>query len=275
MGTSTCDMLVAPGSEIGTKVIRGICGQVDGSIIPGMVGMEAGQSAFGDIYAWFRRLLLWPVENILQTLQLNESEQKACSESIAEKLIPRLSEEALLLPPGGSGELALDWLNGRRTPDADQTLRGVIAGLNLGSDAPGLFRALVESTAFGAKKIVDRFIDEGVRIDGVIALGGIAGKSPFVMQTVCDALGIPVRIVKSKQACALGAAMFAAVAAGIFPNIEAAQETMGSGFEKEYLPDSKRKEIYGKLYADYCALAEMMENRNRRHISDVTLEMNG
>src|SRR5512133_432865 len=181
MGTSTCDMIVAPKSEVGDKLVAGICGQVDGSIIPGMLGLEAGQSAFGDIYAWFKELLLWPVSEILMhTESIDKDTRNKIANEIADQLIPVLSKKAQEIPAGESGIVALDWMNGRRTPDADQTLKGAIFGLNLGSDAPGIFRALVEATAFGAKKIVDRFVSEGVRIDGIIALGGVAKKSPFV-----------------------------------------------------------------------------------------------
>lgn len=172
MGTSTCDMLVAPMDEINDRLVSGICGQVDGSIVPGMMGLEAGQSAFGDIYAWFRKLLEWPLTTLLQETSLvDEGTRQKLADEVSGKIIARLSEEAARLPIGESGLVALDWLNGRRTPDANQNLTGAITGLNLGSDAPRIFRALVEATAFGSKAINDRFMEEGVRIDGVIALG--------------------------------------------------------------------------------------------------------
>ncbi len=228
MGTSTCDMLVAPLDEMHDRLVSGICGQVDGSIVPGMLGLEAGQSAFGDIYAWFKNLLEWPLMNILHETRLVDAKtrEKLVSETSG-KIIDRLSEEASKIPIGESGLVALDWLNGRRTPDANQNLKGAITGLTLGSDAPRLFRALVEATAFGSKAINDRFIDEGVRIDGVIALGGVAKKSPFVMQVVADVLNRPIKVARSEQACALGSAMAAAVAAGIYPSTSEAQAKMG------------------------------------------------
>ena len=189
IGTSTCDMLVAPMEEMEGKLVKGICGQVDGSIIPGMLGMEAGQSAFGDVYAWFRELLLWPLDHISPEPQnLDEKTLGKLKKSISEKLIPDLSAAAEKIPVAESGILALDWLNGRRTPFANQRLKGTLSGLNLGSDAPRIFRALVEATAFGAKKIVDRFREEGVPIRGVIALGGVPKKAPFVMQVLSDVL---------------------------------------------------------------------------------------
>ncbi|MCK4350531.1 MAG: ribulokinase, partial [Candidatus Krumholzibacteria bacterium] len=191
MGTSTCDMLVAPMEEMGDKLIQGICGQVDGSVIPGMLGMEAGQSAFGDIYAWFRQLLSWPLERLIPETGLPTDLSDEAVRAIAERIVPLLSEEAARLPIDENGIVALDWMNGRRTPDADQMLKGAITCLTLGSDPPRIFRALVEATAFGAKAIVDRFIDEGVPIEGMIALGGITKKSPFIMQVVSDVLDVP------------------------------------------------------------------------------------
>jgi len=260
MGTSTCDMLVAPIKEIGNKLIHGICGQVDGSIIPGMLGMEAGQSAFGDIYAWFRKMLLWPVENILaSSMNINSATKEKLITEITENLIPLLSAEAEKLVPGESGIVALDWMNGRRTPDANQLLKGAITGLSLGSDAPKVFRALVEATAFGAKKIVDRFIEEGVKIEGVIALGGVAKKSPFVMQVVSDVLNMPIKVAKSEQACALGSAMAAAVAAGIYENVGIAQSKMGNGFEKTYYPNQKNSVVYKALYEKYSKIGSFIE----------------
>ncbi|MBI4979287.1 MAG: ribulokinase [Spirochaetes bacterium] len=260
MGTSTCDMLIAPNTEVGGKLIKGICGQVDGSIVPGMLGMEAGQSAFGDVYAWFKKLILWPTESMLgRSKALSKTAKAKLIDELSDALIAELSKAAEKIPAGETGIVALDWLNGRRTPDADQLLTGAIAGLNLGSTAPMIFRALVEATAFGAKKIVDRFEAEGVPIKSVIALGGIAKKSPFVMQTVCDVIGRPIKVAKSDQACALGAAMFAAVASGVHQNVAAAQHAMGSGFAKEYKPDSRRGEIYRTLYEKYSKLGSFVE----------------
>ncbi len=251
MGTSTCDMLVAPTAEVGHLLIKGICGQVDGSILPGMLGMEAGQSAFGDVYAWFQNVLAWPLREFL-------SEKEA--EKIIQKIIPALSEKAAALPVLETDAVALDWFNGRRTPDANHTLKGAISGLNLGSDAPRIFKALVEATAFGARRIVERFELEGVPIRQVIGIGGVSKKSPFVMQTLADVLNMPIKIVKSEQACALGAAICAATAAGIYPSISAAQAAMGSGFDAEFLPDLRKIEVYQKLYGRYLLLGNFIEN---------------
>jgi L-ribulokinase len=260
MGTSTCDILIAPLEEVGNKLVKGICGQVDGSVVPGMLGLEAGQSAFGDIYAWFKNVLMWPAESILsQTKLIDEVTKEKLLAEIADQMIPQLSIEAGKIPVGESGVLALDWMNGRRTPDANQVLKGAILGLNLGSDAPRIFRALVEATAFGAKKIVDRFISEGIPIEGIIALGGVAKKSPFIMQVVADVINKPILVARSEQACALGAAMAAAVVGGVYPDVLEAQKYMGSGFETEYRPNPENAEKYAAIYANYSRYGAVIE----------------
>ena len=260
MGTSTCDMLVAPGAEVGDKLIKGICGQVPGSVIPGMLGMEAGQSAFGDAYAWFKNVLAWPLQTLLPHTNLIDAVTAAAlQKEISDKIITELSKAAALLPLEESNELATDWLNGRRTPDANQLLKGAFTGLNLGTDAPRMFRALVEATCFGAKKIVDRFNEEGIPVKGLIGLGGVAKKSPFIMQMMADVMDMPIRIHKSEQTCALGAAMFAATAAGIYNKVEEAMVAMGQGFDAEYTPDRERTGIYKKRYEIYQAFGSFIE----------------
>jgi L-ribulokinase len=260
MGTSTCDMLVAPDRAIGAKCVAGICGQVDGSIIPGMIGLEAGQSAFGDVYAWFRDLLAWPLEAVLPKAKgLKPAEAARIAADVGDRLLETLSAEAAGVDPAESTVLALDWLNGRRTPFADQTLKGALAGLTLGSTAPKVFRALVEATAFGSKAIAEQFLKEGVAIASVIALGGIAKKSPFVLQITADVLGMPIKVVASEQACALGAGMFGAVAAGVHRTVAEAQRRMGSGFDRVFKPDAKRAAHYRKAYARYRELGAALE----------------
>jgi len=252
IGTSTCDMLIVPTEETKDILVRGICGQVDGSIIPDMEGMEAGQSAFGDIYAWFKNVIMWPVTNILTDSTLvDEATKEKLINEIASKTIAKLTQAAENIPVSESGIIALDWMNGRRTPDANQQLKGVISGLTLGSDAPRIFKALVEATAFGSKAIIDRFISEGVRVDGVIALGGVAKKSSFVMQVLADVLNMPIEVVKSEQTCALGAAMYASVIAGIHTDIFVAQNKMGHGIDKIYEPNPENTAIYQVLFEKY------------------------
>ena len=253
MGTSTCDMLVAPEVDMKGKLVKGICGQVDGSIIPGMIGLEAGQSAFGDAYAWFKNILAWPIKNLI-------SETTRIEETI-DKIISELSKQAAELPVEENSELAMDWMNGRRTPDANQLLKGSFTGLTLGTDAPKMFRALAEATCFGAKKIVDRFNDEGIPVKGLIGLGGVAKRSPFIMQTMADVMNMSIRIHKSEQTCAAGAAMFAATAAGIYPKVEDAMAAMGTGFDAEYFPDRDKTTIYFQRYRQYSDLGDFIEQQ--------------
>jgi len=259
IGTSCCDIAVSPKNEIGEKLVAGICGQVDGSVIPGMIGLEAGQSAYGDVYAWFRDLLSWPLENLLSSA-LNKKE----IDKAVDLIIPRLTEAASRINPGESSLVVLDWLNGRRTPYADQKLKGAILGVTLGTDAPKLFRALVEATAFGAKAIIERFNQENIAINQVVAIGGIPKKSPLVMQILSDVLDMPVKVAKSEQAVALGAAMFGAVVTGIYKSVEEAQKNMGSGFETTYYPDKKKAFIYNTLYAKYKKLGNILEDELRK-----------
>jgi L-ribulokinase len=246
--------MVAPYKDMQGKLIPGICGQVDGSVIPGMIGLEAGQSGFGDIYAWFKRIVGWSVES--SRLPENIKEQ------IMDEVIPSLEQEAKKIPVRENMILATDWMNGRRTPDANQLLKGSITGLTLGSTAPGIYKALVEATAFGSKAIVDRFLENGIEIESVIGIGGISQKSPFVMQTLADVLGMPIKVAKTEQACAFGAAMFAAVVAGVYSKVEDAQKAMGQGFLTEYLPDKTRHEIYKEMYKEYVSLGTFTENNN-------------
>ena len=229
MGTSTCDICVAPYDEAGGKVVKGICGQVDGSVLPGMTGFEAGQAAFGDVYAWLSRF--------------------------TGRSIASLSEEAAALPLRCDDIVALDWFNGRRTPDEDARVKATIDGLTLSSSPAQVFKALVEATAFGSRAIRERYVGEGVRMEGIIAVGGIARKSPYVMQTLCDVLGVDIDVPGTDQACALGAAMFASVAAGVYGDTSSAQKNMCSAIEVSYHPDMARHAIYDSLYDKYKKLA--------------------
>ena len=229
-GTSACDFLVA---ERVDGLIPGICGQIDGSIVPGLVGLEAGQAAFGDVYAWLRRFLSY-----------------AGDVSVA-----AIERDAAALAPGSTGLVALDWFNGRRTPYPDDTRTGAIMGLNLGTTVPMVYRALAEATVFGSKRIKDHFAAHGVTADNLVMTGGISRKSPFVMQMFADVFGQPVQIAACDQTCALGAAIFAAVAAGAYASVPEAMDHMASRIDRVYRPDPAAGEIYAKLYSKYCQLA--------------------
>ncbi|WP_316807893.1 ribulokinase [Pedobacter agri] len=267
MGTSTCDILVAPNQDLHGKLINGICGQVNGSVIPGMAGLEAGQSAFGDVYAWFKNLISWPLNHLLtESSLIDEATAVALKDELESKIIANLSKQAEALEDDDYAELAIDWLNGRRTPDANQELKGAITGLGLGTDAPRFFRALAAATCFGAKAIVDRFKEQGVPVKGIIGIGGVAKKSSYIMQMMADVLEMPIRIHRFEHTCALGAAMFAAVAAGIYPTIEAAMAAMGTGFEKEYTPNVKKKKMYRMHYQQYLGLGRYLERYNKKDV---------
>jgi L-ribulokinase len=262
MGTSTCDMMVVSSQDFNNKCVKGICGQVMGSIIPGLYGLEAGQSAFGDVYAWFKNMLLKPsIQIIEESAILTEDQKRALLHSLDSNILNKLSQQASELPLEKTSTLAVDWLNGRRTPDAEQRLEGALTHLNLGTDAVQIFHAFVEATCFGAKAIVERFKNEGIPVKGIIGLGGVAKKSAFIMQMMSDVLDMPIKIHKSDQTCALGAAMFAATAAGIYPDIKQAMLAMGPGFETEYFPNSEKTVIYQKRYLQYQKLGAFLENQ--------------
>jgi L-ribulokinase len=260
MGTSTCDVLVVPRTDQPETLVPGVCGQVDGSVLPGAIGYEAGQSAFGDVYAWFKHLLCWPLE--FMPAELGPADPAARERMVTawtDRIIPELERAALTIAPGDSAVLALDWVNGRRTPDANQRLKGAITGIQLGTDAARLYRALVEATAYGSRAIVERFRASGIRIDGAMAIGGVAKKSPFVMQTVADVMNMDITVSAADQAVALGAAMFAATAAGLHPGIADAQRAMSAGIERTYRPDPDMAARYDVLYNRYLTLGSFVE----------------
>ena len=264
MGTSTCDITVASYAHLGDKCVRGICGQVDGSVVPGMIGLEAGQSAFGDLYAWFRDLLQWPAKMLLfSSEQLDTKTATRLLQELEQKTLQALSDTAAELAPGASGITALDWLNGRRTPDADQTLSMALTGLKMGSDAPAIFHALVEAAAFGARAIIERFREEGIGVDSVVAVGGISKKSDFVMQVCADVWNCPIAVLECDQSCALGAAIFASVVGGAHDNIDNAQTVMASPISRTYLPNPENTAAYDALYKRYTALGAFVAGARR------------
>ncbi|HTX72655.1 MAG TPA: ribulokinase, partial [Rectinemataceae bacterium] len=193
MGTSTCDIMIGPKPSGAEKLVAGICGQVDGSVVKDMIGYEAGQSAFGDVFAWFRKILAWPARALPGL---------GDPQAIEDKLLPALEAEAAKIDPSESGLVALDWHNGRRTPDADQALTGALAGISLGTDAPAVYRALIESAAFGSRAIVERLRSEGVKVERVAAIGGVARKSPLVMQICSDVMGMDISVSANDQSVA-------------------------------------------------------------------------
>lgn len=239
IGTSTCDMMVAPGTRK-LADIPGICGIVKGSILPGYYGLEAGQSAVGDIFNWFVNYI--------------EPHGKAGGHVT-------LSGAAAKVRPGASGLLALDWNNGNRTVLVDQSLTGLLVGQSLYTTPAEIYRALIEATAFGALTIINRFEEYGVKVKSVVNCGGIAEKSPLVMQIYADIIGRPMKISRSAQTCALGSAVAAAVVAGIYKDVVAAQRAMTGLKPVVYKPDPKAVAVYKELYKQYRTLHDAFGTR--------------
>lgn len=232
IGTSTCDMTVAPATKK-LADIPGICGIVNGSILPGFYGLEAGQSAVGDIFNWF--------VNYIQP----------CGDKGTHE---QLTKDAEKLKPGESGLLALDWNNGNRTVLVDQRLTGLLLGQTLHTTPAEVYRTLIEATAFGALMIINRIEEYGVKIKEVVNCGGIAEKNPLVMQIYADILGRPMKISRSAQTCALGSAIAAAVVSGGYKDFAAAQKKMTGLKTKVFKPDAKSHAVYKELFKLYRQL---------------------
>jgi len=237
LGTSSCDMMVAPAGK-DLPDIPGLCGIVRGSILPGYYGLEAGQSAVGDIYNWF--------VNSIQPGGAKAGSHEA------------LTKAAAKIAPGSGGLLALDWNNGNRTILVDQRLTGLLLGQTLHTTGPEIYRALVEATAFGGLTIINRFEEYGVKVRRVVNCGGIAEKNPMVMQIYADVAGREMKVSRSSQTCALGAAMAGAVVAGKRPggyaHFAQAQKAMSALRAKSYKPNPKAHAVYKELYALYKQL---------------------
>lgn len=240
LGTSTCDIMVAP-TDRPLEDIPGVCGIVDGSVTSGHYGIEAGQSAVGDIFLWF-------VHNLVPDSYGATPEEKYAA----------LEREAAKLAPGESGLLALDWNNGNRTILVDQRLSGLLIGQTLYTRPHEIYRALIEATAFGARRIIERLEEYGVRVDEVITCGGLADKNPLLMQLYADITGRPMKLARSTQTCALGAALFGAVAAGRaeggYADIAEAQQAACALRETVYRPTPAATATYATLYALYVGL---------------------
>jgi L-ribulokinase len=233
IGTSTCDITVWPLDQP-LEDIPGLCGIVPGSVIPGMYGLEAGQSAVGDIFNWF-------VKHV-------------ASGTAGEDPHVRLSRDADRLLPGESGLLALDWNNGNRTVLVDPLLTGLLVGQTLHTTAAEIYRTLIEATAFGGLTIINRFEEYGVRVKEVVNCGGIAEKNPLVMQIYADVFNRPMKISRSAQSCALGAAIFGAVVGGAYASASAAQRRMTGTKDTVFRPRKEAAAVYAKLYPLYCQL---------------------
>jgi L-ribulokinase len=241
MGTSTCHMLVSDED----RYVPGICGSVEDGILPGMIGYEAGQSCVGDSFAWF-------TDNLLNAEYAAEAKEKGLS---AQQL---LAEKAAMIPAGKSGLLALDWWNGNRSILVDVDLSGMILGLTLATKPEEIYKAIVESTAYGTRMIIENYENHGVPVTGLYAAGGIAAKSPETMQIYADVTGLEIRISGSSQAPALGSAIFGAVAAGKerggYDSVFEAADEMGSISDVKYVPNKEAKAVYDELFEEYKRL---------------------
>lgn len=232
IGTSTCDIMVAP-DEGAPGEIPGLCGIVPGSVLPGYLGLEAGQPAVGDLFNWF---------------------VSAFAPHAGEDPHAALTRQAGRLRPGESGLLALDWNNGNRTVLVDPLLTGLVLGQTLRTTPAEMYRALIEATAYGALRIIERLEEHGVAVREVVACGGIAEKNPLAMQIYADVFDRPVMLSRSAQACALGAAVFAAVVGGAHPDAASAQRAMTGVQDRAFRPRPEAAGVYRRLYALYRRL---------------------
>ena len=243
IGTSSCDMMVVPHDEKLTD-IPGLCGIVDGSILPGYFGLEAGQSAVGDIFNWF-------VNKCVPSEYHREARMKGID---VHRLLTKKAEK---LKPGENGLLALDWNNGNRTILVDARLTGLMLGQTLHTNVEEIYRALIEATGFGARVIINRFEEYGVKVKEVINCGGIAEKNPLLMQIYADIFGRPMKISRSAQTCALGAAIFGAVVGGAYKKAEDAQQAMCGLKKTVYEPKVENQKVYERLFKLYRELHDI------------------
>lgn len=261
IGTSAVDLLVEPAETLKGKGLRHVCGMAEDSVIPGLMGIETGQAAFGDVYAWLKRLMLWPLHDFLKRKQGEEKKTiLALYRDMEGILLEHLAEGARGMEPASSAvmPISLDWYNGRRYPDTDDRQRAAIAGLGLESDGPSLYRSLVLGTVCGLKKIIDEIEEEGIPIKEIIAAGGIAEKSDYVMQIMADMLERTIKIAGSSQTCAVGAAIYGAVGSGIYKSIPEAQEHICSEHTKIFLPNECGISICREYYGNYNKLADFI-----------------
>ena len=236
LGTSTCDMMVMEHNR-NLADIPGVCGIVDGSILPGYYGIEAGQSAVGDIFLWF-------VNHLVPDKYGTSPDAR----------FEKLGELAARQKPGEHGLMALDWNNGNRTILVDVRLSGLLLGQTLHTEAHEVYRALIEATAFGALTIIKRIEEHGVRVDEIVNCGGLATRNLLLMQIYADVTGRPMKVSRSDQTCALGAAIFGAVAAGAFKTVPEAQAAVCGVREEVYEPDAANRAVYAELYGLYRQL---------------------
>ncbi|MEA5032879.1 MAG: ribulokinase [Sphaerochaeta sp.] len=258
IGTSTVDLVIEQPQRIKGKDLREICGQAEDSIIPGFMGLEMGQPAFGDAYNWVRKLGLWTIhEMIIPHDILPARERKILEAFLENSFIKQIESNAVQHIP--SQEMALDWLNGRRYPSLNESVQAMTSQVSLSTTLPAIFCAFVKATVFGSRRIFESLIENGIDIQTVVAVGGIAEKSPFIMQMLADSMKVPIEVCKDRQVCAKGAAIYASVAAGLFDNIKTAQKRFNNQPNIKYLPNPTMFTTYDRQYEKYLTLGRMSE----------------
>ena len=261
LGTSAGYMTVMPKKQMDGITIDGVYGQVDSSILPEMIGYESGLSAMGDCYAWLKKLLMYNVNNIICNMDLSDDIKNKIKKECEDKMIIQLTKDLEKLKIDEKFPISTDWFNGRRSPKTNNALKATITNLNLSSSAPEIFYALAEATAFASKRIIDHFKENGVIINRLIAIGGVAQKSPFVMQLMCDAIGMEINVTSCVQAGALGAVIHAAVIGGVYPTAAAAQMSMCAPVIKIYNVNEERRKFLLKRFEMYKEL-EVFSEKN-------------
>ncbi len=261
MGTSNCHMLVGEQDQ----TVEGMCGVVRGGILPGYYGYEAGQSGVGDIFAWF-------VNHAVPAEYYRSAQQNGID------VHQYLEQEAAKQQPGEHGLVALDWWNGNRSTLVDADLTGLLVGATLGTRAPEIYRALIESTAYGTREIIESFEQQGVIVHEIVAAGGLPEKNKMLVQIYADVTGKPMKLAASSQSPALGSAMHAAVAAGVYPDIEAAADKMGKVRDEVVPPIRENQVVYDQLYAEYKTLYDYFgrgENDVMKRLKKIKLAARG
>jgi L-ribulokinase len=243
LGTSACFLSVVPPNLMSSQTIPGVFAMAHDSILPNYIGIETGLSAFGDVFAWFKNLIGY---------------NRSVDES--EALLSQLTADAEQIYRSHTVcPIATDHLNGRRAPQPEPSLRGVITGLSLATSAPEIFYSLAEAAAFATRRVIDHLVDNGVPIERLVAIGGISKKSSFVMQMLADVLGREIAVAESSHACSRGSAIHAAVIAGIYHSVAEAADRLKSPIMKTYLPDYTRKDILNARYSMYLETSSFAE----------------
>ncbi len=264
-GTSAAYMTVMPKAALHGRYIDGVFGQVDDSVLPGLVGFECGLSAFGDVFAWFKRLLSWPVEHIVSHTSLLTSEQKiSLVNEVEESILPELTKAVEKLRVTEGFPLATDWFNGRRSPAPNNNLTASVTGLSLSVSASEIYYSLAEATALATKNVIDHLRKNGIYIRRLVAVGGIARKSPFVVQLIADALGLPLEVSGCKEAAATGSVIHAAVVAGLYPSVTEAQKALCAPSIQTYQPNTERTGFLLRRHARYQSLGVFTETQQKK-----------